>query len=100
MDNATLFEAGGHRRVLGEIILFDIFTGVKVIQNTVELVETMRSRQKLVAVAQMIFAELTCRIAQRLEQIGQRRVFFLQSNRGSRQADRAQADPDWILSSD
>ena len=66
------------RRVFRIVRQFRLFLGVEVVEIAVELVEAVHGRQKLVAVAQVVLAELPGRIAQRLEQLGDRRVFLLQ----------------------
>ena len=43
--------------------------GVEVIKIAEELVETMHGRQELVAIAEMVLAELSSRVAEGLEQI-------------------------------
>src|SRR5215475_3704984 len=43
----------------------------------------MNGGQELVAVAKMVLAELSSRIAERLEQLGDCRIFFLQAQRGA-----------------
>ena len=56
--------------------------------------------QERVAVAQVVFAELAGRIAERLEQIGDGRVFRLQTFRRARQADLGEAGADGRLPGD
>src|SRR5471030_2322874 len=58
MDHATLLEALGHFRILGKIVLLDIFTRIQVVQNSEEFIETVRRRQEFVAVAQVVLSEL------------------------------------------
>jgi len=48
---------------------------------------TIVGRQVFVAVAEMVLAELRRRIAQRLQQFGDRRVFLDQADRRRREAD-------------
>ena len=79
------------RRVLRIVRQFRLFLGVQVVEIAVELVEAVHGRQELVAVAEMVLAELAGGIAERLEQLGDRRVFLLQPERGARQADLGQA---------
>src|SRR5262245_23624077 len=49
------------------------------------------SPRRLVAVTEVVLAELTRRVAQRLEQLRDRRILLLQAERGARQADLGQA---------
>ena len=79
------------RRVFRIVRQFRLFLGVQVVEVAVELVEAVHGGQELVAVAKMVLAELPGRIAERLEQLGNRRVFLLQPERGARQADLGQA---------
>ena len=79
------------RRVLRIVRQFRLFLGVQVVEVAVELVEAVDRRQELVAVAEVVLAELAGGIAQRLEQLGDGRVFLLQAERGARQADLGQA---------
>ena len=74
-------------RVLRIVRQFRLFLGVQVVEVAVELVEAVHGRQELVAVAKMVLAELAGRIAERLEQFGDRRIFLLQSERGAGQTD-------------
>ena len=61
----------------GVVGLLRLLLGVEVIQVPEELVEPVGGRQELVQITEMILAELTGRIPQRLEQLGDRRVLFL-----------------------
>lgn len=54
----------------------------------------------LVAVAEVVLAELTGHVAQRLEQLGDGRVFLLQAELHPRQADLGQAGADGRLAGD
>ena len=75
----------------GIVRQFRLFLGVQVVEVAVEFVEAVHRRQELVAVAEMVLAELAGGIAERLEQLGDGRVFLLQSERGARQADLGQS---------
>jgi hypothetical protein len=50
----------------------------EVVEVAEEHVEAVHGRQELVAVAEMILAELPGRVAERLEQLGERRVLLRQ----------------------
>ena len=56
--------------------MFRLILGVQVVEVTEELVEAVNRWQELVAVAEMILAELPGRVALRLEQLGDRRVLL------------------------
>ena len=61
-------------RVLRIVRVFRLVLGVEVIEIAEELVEAVHGRQELVAVAEMVLAELAGRVALRLQQVGDRRV--------------------------
>src|SRR6185436_14543522 len=71
-----------------------------VIEIAEELVESMRRREELVAVAQMVLAKLSCHVTERLQHVGDRRVFRLQSDIGARQTNLREACPDRRLAGD
>jgi hypothetical protein len=70
---------------LGVLGIFGVF-GIQVIKISEELIEAMNGGQELVAVAKMVLAELPGRVAERLEQFGERRIFIRQPFFGSRQS--------------
>ena len=72
-----LFETGEVLRVRIVHVL-GLFLGVQVIQVAEELVEAMHCRQMLVAVTEMVLAELASAIAERLERLGNRDVLRLE----------------------
>ena len=88
------------RRVLGIVGQLRLFLGVQVIEVAEELVEAVHGRQVFVAVAEVVLAELAGGVAERLEQLGDRRVFLLQADRRAGHADLGQARADRILAGD
>ena len=90
VHHAAWSELRKERRVLRIVRQFRLFLGVQVIEVAVELVEAVNGGEKFVAVAKMVLAELPGRIAERLEQLGNRRILLLQPNCGPRQADLGQ----------
>ena len=64
----------GVLRIIGK---FRLFLGIQMIEVAVELVETVGSGQKFILVAQVIFAELSGRIALGFQQLGDSRIFLL-----------------------
>jgi hypothetical protein len=60
----------------------------------------MHGRQIFVAIAQMVLAELTGGVAERLQHFGYGWVLRMQSDRGSGHADFGQAGADRVLTSD
>jgi hypothetical protein len=81
---SEFFEEAGHLRIVGK---FGFFFGVQMVQIPEEFVEPVDRRKILVAVAEMVLAELTRGISLRLQQLGDRRIFFLKTNRRARHAD-------------
>ena len=87
----------GVLRIVGVLRLV---LGVEVIEVAEELVEAVHGRQELVAVAEMVLAELSGRVAERLEQLGERRVLVRQAFLRSRQADLQEAGAHRALAGD
>ena len=73
--------------VLRVVRVLRLLLGVQVVEVAEELVEAVGRRQELVAVAEVVLAELAGDVAQRLQQVGDRRVLRLQA-RGRRRAGR------------
>jgi hypothetical protein len=71
-----------------------------VIEVAEELVETVHRRQVLVAVAQVVLAELACGVAQRLHDVCNAGIERTQSEFRSGQADLGQAGADRRLAGD
>ena len=87
------------RRILGIVGQFRLFFGVQVIEIAEEFVESVHGRQVFIPIAEMVFAELTGGIAERLEQFGDGRVFRLKSDSGAGHADFGQAGAERVLAS-
>ena len=79
------------RIVLRPVGPFRLLFGIQVIQVAEELIEAVVGRQILVAVAQMVLAELSGRITQRLERLCDGDVALLQADRRSGMPDLRQA---------
>ncbi|MNP64272.1 hypothetical protein D3C76_1597550 [compost metagenome] len=79
------------RVVLGPVRTLRLFFGVEVIQVAEELIETVVGRQVLVAVTEVVLAELAGGIALGLEGLGEGDVAFLDTDRRPRHADLGQA---------
>jgi hypothetical protein len=69
---------------------FWFLLGIEVVEVAEELVEAVGRRQVLVQVAEVVLAELPGRVAQRLEQLGDRDVLSLQPDVDAGHADLAQ----------
>jgi hypothetical protein len=70
-------EAQAELGALGIIGMLGLILGVEVIEVAEELVEPVGGRQELISVAEMVLAELTGRIAERLQGLCDRNVFRL-----------------------
>ena len=77
-----------------------LLLGVEVVEVAEELVEAVDGRQELVQVAEVVLAELAGGVAERLEQLGDRRVLGLQADVGAGDADLAQAGAEDALPGD
>src|SRR5215211_7740647 len=85
-ENAAWTELRAESRILRIVRMLGLILGVEVIEVAEKLVEAMHGRQELVAVAEMVLAELSGRVALRLEQLGNRRVLRRQSLLGPGQS--------------
>ena len=79
LHDAARAEALLELRVLRVVGVLRLLLGVEVIQVAKELVKAVRRGQEFVLVAEVVLAELSGHIAERLEQLGDGRVFFLQT---------------------
>src|SRR5262249_3551673 len=84
--------------VLGVIGILGLLLGVQVVQVAEELVEPVNSGEELVAVAQVVLAELAAHVAVRLKEFGDRRITRLETERRTWQADLSETRPDRRLS--
>ena len=84
-------------RVVG---VFRLLLGVQVVEVAEEFVEAVIGRQHLVAVTEVVLAELAGDVTERLEQPGDGRVFLLHTFRRTRQSDLGQAGADGRLAGD
>ena len=90
------------REVLGRrpVRQLRLLLGVEVVEVAEELVEAVHGRQELVHVAEVVLAELPGRVAERLEQLGDRRVLGLQADVRAGHPDLAQAGAEDALAGD
>src|SRR5262249_27050729 len=84
-------------RVLGIVGILRLLFGVEVVKIAEEFVEAMDSRQKLVAIAEVILAELAADITLWLEELSDGRILRLDSQCRSWQANFGHASADWRL---
>jgi hypothetical protein len=73
--------------ILGIVRVFRLFLGIQVIKIAKELVETVNGGQVFVSIAEMVLAELSGDVAKRFQQLGNGRIFFLDTFLGARQSD-------------
>jgi hypothetical protein len=74
-------------RVLRIVVVVGLLFGIQVIEIAEKFVETVHRRQVLVAVAEMVLAELACRVAKVLHEFADSRVFGFDAKHGARRAD-------------
>ena len=100
MQHAARTELLLERGILGIVGQLRLFFGVQVIEIAEELVEAMHRRQVFIAVAEVVLAELAGGVAERLEHLGDRRVFRLEADRRARHPDLGEACADRVLARD
>ena len=79
-------ELRGERRIVWIVRIFRFLLGIEVVEVAQELVEAVDRWQELVAVAEVVLAEPAGGVAERLEQLGDGRVFRLQAEVGTGKA--------------
>ena len=99
-QRAARAEALLELRRLGILRILRLLLGVQVIEVAEELVEAVHGGQVLVAVAEVVLAELAGDVAVVLEQIGDGRILRLQPELGARQTDLQQAGAERVLPGD
>ena len=87
-------------RVLRVVVGLGLLLGVEVVEVAEELVEAVHRRQVLVAVAEVVLAELAGDVALRLEQVGDGRRPVGNAVRRTRHADGQQAGAERVLAED
>ena len=100
VDHPTRTELLLELRALRVVGILRFFLGVQVVEVAEELVEAVRRGQHLVAVAQVVLAELPGDVALRLEQRGDGRVFLPHALGRTRQAHLREAGADGRLPGD
>src|SRR6202035_1817573 len=96
-QDATRAEFGKVGRVLWIIRQLGLFLGVEMIEIAEELIEAVHGRQRLVAIADMVLAELPCRIAEVLEQAADRGIELAHAHRCARKTDFGEAGTNAVL---
>ena len=97
LQHAARAELGAVGRVLRIVRQFRLFLGVEVVEVAEELVEAVHGRQRLVAVADVVLAELAGGVAEVLEQAADRGIELAHAHRRAGEADLGQAGADAVL---
>src|SRR5262245_23841672 len=100
MENAARTVLLLELRILRIVGVLRLLFRIQVVEIPEKLVETMRGRQKLVAVAEVVLAELPAGVAERLQDVGNRWVFGSKSEIGTRKPDFREAGADRRLTCD
>jgi len=100
MDHAARSKLLLEFRVLRIVDVFRLLFGIQVVEVAEEFMEAIGGRQHLIPITQVVLAELTRCIAQRLEQRGDGRVFRFHAFRCTGKADLSQSGPDRRLAGD
>ena len=100
MQHAARAEMLLELRVLRVVGVLRLLLGVEVVEVAEELVEAVHRRQVLVLVAEVVLAELAGLVAERLEELGDGRIFGLQADVGAGHADLGEAGADRVLAGD
>src|SRR5262249_47059304 len=74
-------------RILRIVGVFWLLLRIQVIEIAEELIEAVHRREEFIPVAEVVLAELPAHVAERLQHIGDRRVFRLQSEVGAGKTD-------------
>ena len=86
-EDAARPELGPVRRVLRIVRQFRLFLGVEVIEVAEEFIEAVHGRQRFIAIADVVLAELPGGIAEVLEQAADGRIELAHAHRSAREAD-------------
>ena len=97
LEHAARAELGEVRRVLRIVRQLRLLLGVEVVEVAEELVEAVDGRQRLVAVADVVLAELPGGVAEVLEQAADGGIELAHAHRRAGEADLGQAGADAVL---
>src|SRR5205814_7767019 len=100
VEHAARAEPLLERGVLRVVGVLGLLFGIQMVEVAEELVEAVDRRDELVAVAEVVLAELARRVALRLEQVGDRRVLVGEPLGSAREADLQQPGADRRLAGD
>ena len=97
LQDAARAELGTIGRVLRIVRQLRLFLGVEVIEVAEELVEAVHRRQRFVAVADVVLAELAGGVAEVLEQAADRGIELAHAHRRAGEADLGQSGANAVL---
>ena len=97
LEHAARAELGAVSRVLRIVGQLRLLLGVEVVEIAEELVEPVDGRQRFVAVADVVLAELAGRVAEVLEQAADRGIELAHAHRRAGEADLGQAGAEAVL---
>ena len=97
LQHAARAELGAVGRVLRIVGQLRLLLGVEVVEVAEELVEAVDRRQRLVAVADVVLAELAGGVAEVLEQAADRGIELAHAHRRAGEADLGEAGADAVL---
>jgi hypothetical protein len=100
LDDTARPELRSELGMLRVVLVLGFLFGIEVVEVAEELVEAMRRWQELVAVAEVVLAELAGHVALRFQQLRDGRVFLLQSLWRAGQTNLRQAGPEGNLASE
>jgi hypothetical protein len=83
VDDPARAESLEEGRIIRIVLVFRLLVGVEMVEVAKELIEAVGGRQVLIAVAEVVLAELPGGVTKRLEQLGDDRVLFLQAFLGA-----------------
>ncbi len=98
LEHAARAELGSVSRVLRIVGQLGFFLGVEVIEIAEELVEAVDGRQSLVAIADVVLAELSRSVSEVLKQAADRRIELAHPHRRAREAHLGQPRANAVLS--
>ena len=97
LEHAARAELGAVGRVLRIVRQFRLFLGVEVVEVAEELIEAVHRRQRFVAVADVVLAELARGVAEVLEQAADRGIELAHAHRRAGEADLGQPGANAVL---
>ena len=97
MENASRSELFLECRVLWVVRVFGFFLGIEMVEVAKELVEAVHRREKFVLVSQMILAELTRGVPERLQEFRNGWIFRTNTDVGTWHPHLGQTGADWVL---